>query len=92
MITNKNEAKAMTEHINVILNSNSIIQHVIQIKNGIIKYVNVNVTILVCAKKIIVEKIKYFKSITDTSVTKCDLIIIVLDNLLAKKTNTIATK
>ena len=37
-----------------ILNSNPIVQHVIQIKNGIIKYVNVNVKNIVRAKKIIV--------------------------------------
>ena len=32
---------------------NSIVQHVIQIKNGIIKHVNKNVKIMVSAKKII---------------------------------------
>ena len=37
----------------VIENANSIVQHVIQIKNGIIKHVNVNVKIIVSAKKII---------------------------------------
>ena len=35
-------------------NENSIVQHVIQIKNGIIKHVNVNVTIVVSPKKIMV--------------------------------------
>ena len=54
MITNKNEAKAMTEHISLIPNANSIVQHEVQIKNGIIKNVNANVKILVSAKKIIV--------------------------------------
>ena len=38
----------------MIVNANSIVQHVIQIKNGIIKHVNVNVKIIVHAKKIIV--------------------------------------
>ena len=38
----------------VVLNANSIVQHVTQIKNGIIKHVNVNVNVIVSAKKIIV--------------------------------------
>ena len=38
----------------VIINTNSIVQHVIQNKNLIIKQVNVNVKIIVGAKKIIV--------------------------------------
>ena len=53
MLTNKNEAKAMTEHTSehiydrthVIVNANSVVQHVIHIKNGIIKHANVNVKI-----------------------------------------------
>ena len=36
----------------VIVNANSVVQYVIQIKNGIIKHVNVNVRIIVSAKKI----------------------------------------
>ena len=39
----------------VIVNANSIVRHIIKIKNGIIKYVNVNVKIIISAKKIIVE-------------------------------------
>ena len=54
MITNKHEAKRMTKHILCDYNSNSTVQHVIQIKNGIIKHVNVNVKIIVSAKEIIV--------------------------------------
>ena len=38
----------------MILNADSIVQYVIQIKNGIIKHINVNVKIIVVAKKIIV--------------------------------------
>ena len=38
----------------VIVNANSIVEHVIQIKKGIIKHVNVNVKIIVLLKKIIV--------------------------------------
>ena len=36
----------------VIANANSIVQHVIQDKNGLIKHVNVNVKIIVSAKKL----------------------------------------
>ena len=38
----------------VIVNANSIVQHVIQIKKGIIKQANVNVKIIISVKKIIV--------------------------------------
>ena len=38
----------------VIVNANSMVQHIIQIKNGIIKHVNVSIKIIVSAKKIIV--------------------------------------
>ena len=38
----------------MIVNANSIVQYVIQIKNEIIKHVNVNIKIIVGAKKIIV--------------------------------------
>ena len=47
MITNKDEAT--TEHIYATVNAN-----LIQIKNGIIKHVNVNVKIIISAKNIIV--------------------------------------
>ena len=54
MITNKDKAKAMTEHIHVFVIANSMVQHVIQNKNGIIKQVNVNVRIFLSVKKFIV--------------------------------------
>ena len=38
----------------MIVNANSVVQHVIQIKNKIIKHVHVNVEIIVSAKMIIV--------------------------------------
>ena len=37
-----------------IVNANSIVQHVIQIKNGIVKHVNGNVKIIISVKNIIV--------------------------------------
>ena len=70
----------ITSKIHVIVNANSIVQYLIQIKNGIIKHVNVNVKIILRAKKnyiwnpitCISDNSKYLKGITDTSVTKCD--------------------
>ena len=38
----------------MIVNAYSIVQHVIQIKNGVIKHVNVNSIIIVHAKKVII--------------------------------------
>ena len=38
----------------VIVNANSIVQHVIQNKNVIIKHVNVNAKIIISAKKIVI--------------------------------------
>ena len=38
----------------VIANVNSILKHVIEIKNRIIRYINVNVKFIVAAKKLIV--------------------------------------
>ena len=66
----------------VIVNANSVVQHIIQIKNAMAKHVNVNVKIIVHEKKIIAgilahENGKYLKSIVDTSVTECDEIITV---------------
>ena len=59
----------------MIVNATSIVQHVIQIKNGLIKHVNVNLKIIVSAKNYswnprtcICENSKYQKSIDDTSV------------------------
>ena len=39
----------------MILNANSIVQHVIQIKNGVTKHVNGNVKIIINGKKMVVE-------------------------------------
>ena len=78
-------------------NENSIVQHVIQIKNGITKLVNVNVDIIIHAKDYswnsstcICENCKHLKCIADTSVIECDVIITVMDIVSTKKTNTIA--
>ena len=81
-----------TKDINVKVNANSVVQHVIQIKNGIIDYVNVNVKIVVSIKKNIVGILNVTdtsKSVADTSVTECGEIIIVMNNSSTKNTNTI---
>ena len=51
MITNKDEVQ---QRFRVIVNANSIVQHKIQIRNGIIKHANVNVKVIISAKRIIV--------------------------------------
>ena len=66
----------------MIANSNSIAHHVIQIKNEIIKHVNMNVKMIVVQKIIVgilvhvfVKMVKYLKSIANTLVSVCDEII-----------------
>ena len=54
MITNKYEAKTLVNIFHVIVNVNLIVQLAIQVKNGIIKHVNVNVKIMAHGKMIIV--------------------------------------
>ena len=71
----------------VIVDANSIVQHLIQIKNGITKGVNVNVKIIISVKMIIVRIL----DISDISVIACDEIIFVMDTVSTKITNTIAT-
>ena len=68
----------------MIVNANSIVQHVIQIKNVIIKY-SWNPSTCIC------ENSKYLKSIADTSVIECDEVITVMDTVSTKMTNAIAT-
>ena len=98
MITNKIEAKAMTEHISLdckckfnstTCNSkqkwnNKVCQ--CECKNYLKpqKDYSWNPSICIC------ENGKYLKSIADTSVTECDEIIIVMDIVSTKMTNTIA--
>ena len=60
----------------------SIVQHIIQIKNGIMKHVNDSKIYCQCKKDYIwnpstciCENGKYFKSIADTSVIVCNEII-----------------
>ena len=45
----------MVKHIHVIANANSIVQHVIQIKNVLIKHVNMSKKIIERIKKIIIR-------------------------------------
>ena len=94
MITNKEQAKAMIEHIHVIVNANSIVQHVIQWNKKTYqkndhkcqKDYSWNPSTCIC------ENSKYLKSVVDTSVTECDEIVIVMNNLSTKMANIITTK
>ena len=99
MITNENQATPMTNHISCDCKCKFYSRNEIQIKNRTIKHVNMNVKGIVSAKKYnqnpntrICENSKFHKSIVDTSVTDCDEIIIVMDNISTKKTNHIPTK
>ena len=79
----------------VTVNANPIVQHVIQNKKGISqcecknynyeKYYSWNPSTCIC------ENCKHLKSVVNTSVTECDKIVIVMNNLSTKKTNTITT-
>ena len=83
----------------VIVNAKLIVQHVIQIKNGIMKHFNESVKIIVIGKKNyswnpsrrIYDNGKYLKRVADTSVIACDEVIYVIDTVSAKMANTIAT-
>ena len=59
----------------MIANANSLMQHVIQIKNIIIKHVNVSVKIIVHANKIII-------GIFNTSAITCDQIISLIKKII----------
>ena len=71
MTANENKAKTMTKHISCDCNANSVIQRVIQIKNGIIKHVNASAKITPHEKKncswnpstCIYENSKYLESL-----------------------------
>ena len=99
MITNKNEAKAMTEHIScdckckfnsTICNSNQKWNNKTcqcECKNyrTCKKDYGWNPSTCIC------ENNKYLKSIANTSMIECDEVIIIVDNVSTKKRNTIAT-
>ena len=100
MITDKNEAKAMTEHIScdckckfnsTTCNSsqesnNKTCQCECKNHRKCKKDYSWNPGTYIC------ENSKYLKSTADTSVTECDEIIIVMNIVSTKDTNTIATK
>ena len=73
----------------VTVNANAIVQHVIQIKNGVIKHVHVKVKIIINAEEIIVGFLA--QSIGDSTVVAWDGIISVMNIVWTKNINTIAT-
>ena len=99
MITNRDEAKAMTEHISCDSKSkfnsttcnskqkwnNKTCQCECKNYRKSRRNYGWNPSTCIC------ENSKYLKSTADTTVTECDEIIIVMDNLSTKRTNTIAT-
>ena len=100
MITNKNDAKAMTERISCDCKckfnitpynskqkwNNKTCQWECKNYCKCKEYYSWNPITFIC------ENSKCLKSIADNSVTKCDEIIIVMDIVSTKKTNTITTK
>ena len=77
----------------VTVNANSLVQHVIQITNGIMKHINLSVKVIVSENEIIVGVLAhvFVKIITDISVIDWDEIIFVADIVSTKKTNTTST-
>ena len=69
----------------MIVNANSIVQHVIQIKSGMTMSLTHYPT---CVSK----KSNYFKCIVDSSVIVCNEIINVTDRISTNMENSIATK
>ena len=99
MITNKNEAKVMIEHISCDCkckfnspkcnskqkSNNKTCQCECKNCHKCEKDYSWNPNTCIC------ESSKYLKGIADTTVTKCDEIVIAINNLSTKKTNTITT-
>ena len=100
MITNKDEAKAMTEHISCDCKcefnstkcnskqkwNNKTCQYECKNYRKCKRDYSCNPSTRVC------ENSKYLKSVADTSVTECDEIVIFIDIVSSKQTNNIATK
>ena len=75
----------------MIVYANLIVQHVIEVKNGIIRQVNVNLKIIVSAKKITAWILAQVRIATfDDSKAKYDEII-VMDIVSTKTTNALPT-
>ena len=74
----------------VIINANSIVQHVIQNKNWIMINAKVSLISIVHAKKIIVGILAHLKCIVDDSVIVCDETVNVTDIISTNVTSTIS--
>ena len=79
----------------MIVNANSVVQLVIQIRNGIM--INVYTSVKKCKKDYswnpsacVCEKSKYLKRIVDDSVIVCDYILNVTDSVSINVTNAIS--
>ena len=76
----------------MIVYANLIVQHVIEVKNGIIRQVNVNLKIIVSAKKITAWILAQVRIATfDDWKAKYDEIIYVMDIASTKTTNALPT-
>ena len=75
----------------MIVNANSIVQYVIQIKNGIMKHVNVNVKIMVKKIKVGILAHAYVRIVSTWNLKKSYGIISVVDIVSTKTTNLTST-
>ena len=73
----------------MIVNANLIVQHVIQIKNVILRHINASVKIIISAKKIVVGilanvfvKMTHLKSTVVESLIMCNRIIMHTNNII----------
>ena len=70
--------------INAIVNTNSIVQHVTQIKNGIMKDANMSVKIVIITEKIkvwtLADLFMKLASIVDESVIMCNEVLNITSN------------
>ena len=96
MKTRTNEVKTSVQHISMIANVKSIIQHIIQIKIGIM--INANVVMKRMCKKdyswnpsiLVCENNRYLNSFADNSIIACDKIINITDSLSTNVTSIIS--
>ena len=81
----------------MIVNTDSKVQRAIRVKNRIIKHVMWMSKLSWMQKRswslstCICENNKYLKSVANNSVTECDEVIIVMNNISTKRTNTMTT-
>ena len=81
--------------INAIVNTNSIVQHVTQIKNGTMKHANMSVKIVISTEKIkvwtLTDLFMKLASIVDESVIMCNEVLNITSNIPANLKSVVST-